>query len=70
MPHPKTDFSKNQNASRRILPWPKSTKRFFSESRLTFWTIWGQGTPFFRNEQRKCAASTVERVTRKSSGGF
>ena len=37
VPRPKTGFSKNQNASRRIIPWPKSTKRFFfSKSRSTY----------------------------------
>ena len=34
IPRPKIDFSKNKNTSRRIIPWPKSTKRFFSKSRL------------------------------------
>ena len=30
IPHPKTDFSKNQIASQQIIvPWPESTKRFF-----------------------------------------
>ena len=50
IPHPKTDFSKNQIASRRIIPWPKSTKPFFPKSRFFIPTIWGQGPTFFRNK--------------------
>ena len=36
IPHPKTDISRSQNKSRRITPWPESTTRFSSKSRLTF----------------------------------
>ena len=36
IPYPKTDLSKNQLASRRITPWPQSTKRLVSKSRLAF----------------------------------
>ena len=43
IPQSKSDFSENQIASRRIIPWPESTKHFFS-------TIRGQGTPFFRKK--------------------
>ena len=50
IPHPKTDFSKNQIASRRIIPWPESTKRFFSEIKIGIPTIWGVGTPSFKNK--------------------
>ena len=45
IPHPKTDVSKNLNASRRIIPLPKSAKRFFSKSRLAFPTIFGVNEP-------------------------
>ena len=34
IPHPETDFSQNQNASRRIIPRPKSAKRFFFEIKI------------------------------------
>ena len=44
VPHSKTDFSKNQIASRRITPWPKSTKRFFRNQ------DWGEGTLIFRKK--------------------
>ena len=51
IPHPKTDFSKNQNASRRIIPWPKSTKRFFFvEIKIDIPTTWGRRTPSFGNK--------------------
>ena len=36
IPHPKIDFSEIQVASRRVTPWPESTKRFLSKSRLAF----------------------------------
>ena len=49
----KTDFSKNQVASRRVIPWPEPTKRFVSNSRLTFRLFWGHGTPSFRNKIAK-----------------
>ena len=49
IPHPKTDFSKNQIASRRILPWAESTNVFF-EIKIGIPTISGQGTPSFRNK--------------------
>ena len=47
IPHSKTDFSKNQNASRWILPWLKSTKRF----RFEVSTIWGKKKPVFQKKQ-------------------
>ena len=50
IPHPKTDFSKNQHASRRIIPWPKPTKRFFFEMKIGIPTIWDQGTTSFGNK--------------------
>ena len=31
IPHPKTDFRKKENASRRLFPWPMSIKRFVFE---------------------------------------
>ena len=34
IPLPKTDFSKTQHASRRIIPWPESTKRVFFEVKI------------------------------------
>ena len=49
IPHPITDFSKNQKASRRKLPGPKSTTSFFFEIKIGNPTISGQGTPSFRN---------------------
>ena len=36
MPHPKTDFNKDQIASRWIIPWPKYTKTYFFEAWLAF----------------------------------
>ena len=65
MPHPKTDFSeKIKKASRRIIPWPKSTKRFFfSNSRLTFRRFGVKEPRLSETKQRKCATSIiVERV--------
>ena len=63
IPHPKTDFSKNQIASRRIIPWPESTKRFFSKSKFFMPKSWGQGTPgVSETKLRKCDTSIVERV--------
>ena len=50
IPHPKTDCSKNQNASRRKLPWPKSTKSFFSKSRLAFRRFGVKQKTSFRNK--------------------
>ena len=50
IPLPKTDFSKNQIASRRIIPLPESTIVFFSNSSLAFRRFWDQGTPSFRNK--------------------
>ena len=47
--HPKNDFSKIQIASRRIIPWTESTKRFF-EIKIGIPTIWHQGTPSFRHK--------------------
>ena len=37
IPHPKTDYSKNQIASRWKIPWPSYTKTSFFETRLAFW---------------------------------
>ena len=34
IPHPRTDFSKNQIASWRIISWSESRKRFVSKSRF------------------------------------
>ena len=47
IPHPKTDLSKNQIASRRIIPWPESYKTFFFGIKIEIPTIWGRGTPSF-----------------------
>ena len=44
MPHPKADFSKNQNESRRVIPWPEPSKRYFS--RLTL-RLFGVNEPRF-----------------------
>ena len=53
MPHPKADFSKNQNKSRRVIPWPESSKRYFS--RLTL-RLFGVNEPRFpeKNIAEKC----------------
>ena len=62
IPHPKTDFRKNQIASRRIIPWAESTKRFF---RNQDWHSddFGSRNPVFQIFfLRKCATSIVERV--------
>ena len=48
IPYPKTDFSKNQIASRPIIPWPESTN--FFGIKIDIPTNWGQGTPSFRNK--------------------
>ena len=46
IPHPKTDFhSKNQIASRRIIPWPEFGKLFLFEIK-----IWAQGTRSLRKK--------------------
>ena len=51
IPHAKTNLNENQNASRRIIPWPKSSKRFFfSEIKIDIPTICSQGTPSFGNK--------------------
>ena len=51
IPHPKTDFSKNYNGSRRIIPWrSKSTERFLVEIKIDIPTIRGQETPPFRKQ--------------------
>ena len=63
IPHPKTDFSKNQIASRRIIPWPKPTKRFLSKSRLTFRRFGVKEPRLTETKRLKCATSTtVEQV--------
>ena len=49
IPLPETDFCISQNASRRIIPWPESTKRFFFEIKIDNPMIWGRGSPSFRN---------------------
>ena len=43
--HPKTDFSKNQIASRRTIPWPESTKRFCFSIKIGIPTISGRESP-------------------------
>ena len=45
IPHPNTDVSKNQIASRSIFPLPMYVykKRYFSETRLTFRRFWVKG---------------------------
>ena len=64
IPHPKTDFRTNQNASRQIIPWPKSTIRFFfSKSRLTFRRMEVKETRLAEKKIAKmCSTFIVERV--------
>ena len=38
-PHPKTDFSENQNESRWILPWPKYTQNGVFRNKIGIPTI-------------------------------
>ena len=62
IPHPKTDFSKNQIASWRIVPWPESTKRVFSKSRSAFQRFGLKEPCLSETKMRKCATSIVEWV--------
>ena len=39
--NPKTDFSRNQIASQRIIPWPKYTKTLFFRNKICIPTISG-----------------------------
>ena len=54
IPHPKTDFSKSQIASRRIIPWSESRKRFFSKSRLAFRRFGLKEARLSETKERKC----------------
>ena len=59
IPHPKTDFSKKQIASRRITPWPESTKRFFQDWHSDDFGV--NESRLSETKYRKCATSSVER---------
>ena len=50
VPRPKTGSSKNQNASRRIIPWPKSTKRFFFRNQDRHTDDLGSRSPVFQKQ--------------------
>ena len=65
IPHSKTDFSKNQIASRQIIPWPECRKRFVSKSRLAFRRFGLKEPRLPKTKYRKCANNTsiAERVT-------
>ena len=62
-PHPKTDFSKNQIASRWVISRPKYTKTSFFEPRLAFWLFLVKNPPSFRNIfSGKCATSIYRKM--------
>ena len=62
IPHPNTDFRKNQNALGRLTPWPKSTKRFLSNLRLTFRRFGVEEPRLSEEKKRNCATSVVQQV--------
>ena len=62
--HPKTDFRKNQIASRRIIPWPESRNRVISKSRLAFRRFGLKELCLSEAKKWKCATSIAEWVYR------
>ena len=66
IPHPKTESSKNQIESRRIIPWPKYAKGIqkchFSKQDRHSDDFGLRNAVIQKTFSRKCATSIVERV--------
>ena len=50
IPHPKTDFSKKQKCIAANNPMARVCTTFLFEIKIDIPTIWGRGTPSFRNK--------------------
>ena len=75
IPHPKTNFSTIQIASRRILPWPENTIASLFETRFTFRRVWVKEPRPWENisaemghlYRRTCPITSVIRLPKSSA---